>query len=308
MFIKAGNASNYTQSRRKNQSEFMVHKVFSRERIDAYFDCLISRKCSPLTVEQKEYQLGKILKWLDENKIDTADLTAFERYKTHLNSKFLPSTVFMQIAWLKAFFTFQVKRHYLKVSPLADLENKKPPKPKKAKGPSLHELRSRLRAVCKTDRDRFLVEIFTRTGMRACEVAGLKWEHLKVYRYDDAPSDGDFIFQGKGNRPRQVPVSPEFLKILKANKNGSPFVVYSTKNQARGINAHTLAQHTNILYKRAGIDGSSHMARSIVITHIAAVDGIDAAQEQAGHADIKTTLGYLRDDPKRRRKRGRLLD
>lgn len=75
-----------------------------------------------------------------------------------------------------------------------------------------------------------------------------------------------------------------------------------------GLDPHTVVQHINLLYRKAGINGSSHMARSIVITHIAREDGIDAAQEQAGHADIKTTLGYLADDPKRRRKRGRLLD
>lgn len=50
------------------------------------------------------------------------------------------------------------------------------------------------------------------------------------------------------------------------------------------------------------------MARSVVITHIAELDGIDTAQEQAGHAKIERTMGYLRDNPKKRRKRGKLLD
>ena len=294
------------------KSGLKVHKVFSQERIDTYFDYLISNGCSSQTIEQKTFQFRQVIRWFDQNKIDIADLSAFESFKTFINGSLAPITVFNRIAYLKAFLNFQIKRGLLKSNPIAALDNKLPPRRKKPKAPSLHELRSRLLAVCKSDRDRLVIEIFTRTGMRVAEVAALKWEHLQVYNYDDEPSDADFIFKGKGNRPRQVPVSPEFLKILKANKNGSPFVVYRLKTDEKtygtGVKAHSLSQHIGNLYRKAGINGSTHMARSVVITHIAREDGIDAAQEQAGHADIKTTLGYLRDDPKRRRKRGRLLD
>lgn len=157
-------------------------------------------------------------------------------------------------------------------------------------------------------RDMALIQLSFRAGLRAGEMAKLRWTDV-VDAEDEMNTD--FIYLPSQivkyqKRERTIPMHPKVrdaliaLRSLKRNK-----VYVCNKIYERGasdedpITDNALTVYLHRLYKAAGFEGgSSHSGRRTFITklsrranvhHCSLVD----VQRLAGHADVRTTELYI---------------
>jgi integrase/recombinase XerD len=165
-------------------------------------------------------------------------------------------------------------------------------------------------------RDRAIVMLSFKAGLRAAEIAGLDWS--MVLSTDGRVAPCLLVADGiaKNGRGRRVPVHPDLghaLTRLHA-RLGQPSqgpVVRSERGghmTPRGI-VNWFAAH----YRHLGLEGcSSHSGRRTFITRtarlIAKVGGsLKDAQELAGHRALSTTERYIAGDRDAQRRLVRLL-
>ncbi len=155
------------------------------------------------------------------------------------------------------------------------------------------------------ERDRVMVLLSVRAGLRASEIAGLSWEHVltadmsAVAEIIDLPRQ---ITKGE-KRARVIPVHEELgtaLETLKAAfpervAPGQP-VVFSERGR---FGANGIAHWFKRIYQDAGLTGaSSHSGRRTLLTNLArrcaqAGASLRDVQRIAGHADLGTTERYV---------------
>ena len=162
-------------------------------------------------------------------------------------------------------------------------------------------------------RDRAMLLLSVKAGLRAGEIAGLRWPMVlddrgrvgRTIEIDDAIAK-----KGSG---RRVPLHPELraaLETLRRECGGDRGAVLAS---ARGgpLQAHSVVTWFVALYARIGADGcSSHSGRRTFITHAAraahrAGASLRDVQLLAGHRSIETTQGYIDGDTDAQR---RLVD
>jgi integrase/recombinase XerD len=149
-------------------------------------------------------------------------------------------------------------------------------------------------------RDKVTVLLSTKAGLRAAEIAGLRWQD--VTRANGQV--GDIINVGshiaKGGRARQVPLNDELramLVKLRKDRPGDDYIRYGDYKPTISANALTVWFHR--LYKQAGLEGcSSHSGRRTFITGLARIANLHGgslrdAQLLAGHANLSTTERYI---------------
>lgn len=153
-----------------------------------------------------------------------------------------------------------------------------------------------------TARDRTVILLSVRLGLRAKELASTRWSMLTDAegQLRDTLALPNSACKGKGSGrelplPRDVRASLELL--YGAGKPADEFLVLNTRGQPLGANG--VAQWFLRLYRGLGFEGcSSHSGRRTAITSWAR--GITAAggslrdvQELAGHADLSMTARYI---------------
>jgi integrase/recombinase XerC len=162
-------------------------------------------------------------------------------------------------------------------------------------------------------RDRVLVLLSWRAGLRVCEIAGLDWSDVTdaTGRIADTMLVRRTITKGR-RHARRVPVHPELKAALELWQAQAPRpsgqIVRLHPNRPPSTNALTIWFWR--LYRRAGLEGcSSHSGRRTFITRAArtcteAGASIEDVRQMAGHAWLSTTAGYI--DPSENAK-GRLV-
>ncbi len=155
------------------------------------------------------------------------------------------------------------------------------------------------------ERDRVMVQLSTRAGLRAAEIAALSWEHVltadgtDVAEFIDLPRD---VTKGQ-KRARIIPIHDELratLDDLRAAWServgaGQP-VVFSERGR---YGANGIAHWFKRAYEAAGLVGaSSHSGRRTLLTNMArrcaqAGASLRDVQRIAGHADLGTTERYV---------------
>lgn len=210
----------------------------------------------------------------------------------------------------KMFFAWAAKDDYLPGNPLADYKVAKAPKPF-VRMPSDDEIRRLLRALderwsLKTNpnarfmppasrqfylrRNRAIVSGLIETAMRGGEMLALRLEDFSVEKKQVA------VRVAKGQEPRLVPMSTEWIEIVQAYLKkrpackseylfvtafGTPMDLSNFSGDFRGYMAF------------AGLSGFSlHGLRHYAITELSK-ENVWAASQIAGHKDMKTTMGYL---------------
>ena len=152
-------------------------------------------------------------------------------------------------------------------------------------------------------RDRVIVLLSLRAGLRACEIAGLEWPMV----LGDDGRLGKVVevrnVIAKGGHGRQVPLHPELrtaLAALKKHTGGTGPVIRSSRGGR--MRANSVVNWFVELYASIGADGcSSHSGRRTFITHAArkahkAGASIRDVQMLAGHCSIETTQRYIDGD------------
>ena len=160
-------------------------------------------------------------------------------------------------------------------------------------------------------RDRVIVLLSFKAGLRACEIAGLDW--TMVLRANGHIGDQLLVAASiaKNGAARQLPIHPELAAALRRlhNHQGKPIAGPVIRSE-RGahMRAGSIVNWFAAAYAALGLHGcSSHSGRRTFITRsarlIARTGGsLRDVQELAGHRQLTTTERYIqgdRDSPRR---------
>ena len=165
-------------------------------------------------------------------------------------------------------------------------------------------------------RDKLILLLSCKAGLRACEIAGLGWEMVTNPSGGIADSIAVAGHIAKNGRARRIPMHPQLavalgLAWMAAGKarNGPVLVSQKGGHLAPG----SVVNWFTALYAEVGLNGcSSHSGRRTFITNsarlVAKVGGcLRDVQELAGHSSLKTTEAYIEGDREAQRKLVRLL-
>ena len=158
-------------------------------------------------------------------------------------------------------------------------------------------------------RNRVLVLLSTKAGLRAGEIANLTWDMVLDASGQLSNSIALRDAAAKNGSGRRIPMHPEISDALSAWRRvcaGSGHVVRSERGGA--MTPLTIVVWFNRAYRYLGLAGcSSHSGRRTFITQAArlvhaAGDSLRDVQLLAGHASIQTTQRYIDGDSDAQRK------
>jgi integrase/recombinase XerD len=150
-----------------------------------------------------------------------------------------------------------------------------------------------------------MVLLSVKAGLRACEIAGLKWGMVVTARgvVADLIEARDGI--SKGGRGRVVPLNRELkAALVKLYEAEMPPVDMPVVASERGTHMRpsSVVNWFAALYQAAGLEGcSSHSGRRTFITRAARTvhrvgGSLRDVQQLAGHASIEMTQRYIEGD------------
>lgn len=167
------------------------------------------------------------------------------------------------------------------------------------------------------DRNRLIFLLSTKAGLRAKEIADLRWSMV-------LDADGNVVDQlslensaSKGSSGRVIPLNKQLktylVKALKSVSSGSTTTaIHKAKviqtQRGKGTSAQVIVNMFQGWYAKAGLFGcSSHSGRRTFITNaarrISTVGGsLRDVQCLAGHSSLQTTQRYIEGDVEARRK------
>ncbi len=146
-----------------------------------------------------------------------------------------------------------------------------------------------------TFRDRVIIEVFSRTGIRRAELRNLKIENV------DFEKNHIYIKEGKGAKPRTVPIDNltimDIKQLLGNRKQG--YVFTSAKSYPGPLSLKQINEIVCKCAKRAGVNHPNpgrnkinpHLFRhSFVRNALKAGMPLQYVQQIVGHSSIKTTI------------------
>jgi integrase len=155
------------------------------------------------------------------------------------------------------------------------------------------------------ERNRVIVLLSFKAGMRACEISGLKWE--MVLGSDGAVGDQISLAQGitKGGRGRTIPMHAQLREALQLLHlpQGRPMSGHVLQSERKSrFKTQSVVNWFADAYRYLGLVGcSSHSGRRTFITtsvRVLAKTGgsLRDIQELAGHRALTTTERYIEGD------------
>lgn len=165
-------------------------------------------------------------------------------------------------------------------------------------------------------RDRVIVLLSFKAGLRACEIAGLDW--TMVLRANGHIGDQLLVAASiaKNGAARQLPIHPELataLRRLYNHQNKPPAGPVIRSERGAHMRAGSIVNWFAAAYAALGLQGcSSHSGRRTFITRsarlIARTGGsLRDVQELAGHRQLTTTERYIQGDRDSQRRLVRLV-
>ncbi|CAH1654815.1 MULTISPECIES: site-specific integrase [unclassified Chelatococcus] len=170
------------------------------------------------------------------------------------------------------------------------------------------------RMSAQPERDRVIVLLSVKAGLRACEIAGLDWSMV----LDDKGRVGPVLSVrdaiAKKGSGRRIPIHPDLRRALQDVK--APGVLYGPviiSRRGGALRPNSVVNFFVSLYHALGLVGcSSHSGRRSFITQAArnlhrAGCSLRDVQVLAGHRSIETTQRYIDGDTDAQRKLVALL-
>jgi integrase/recombinase XerD len=166
------------------------------------------------------------------------------------------------------------------------------------------------------ERNRVIVLLSFKAGMRACEISGLKWE--MVVGSDGSVGDQVLLAQGitKGGRGRTIPMHAQLKEALELlhQTQGKPVTGHVLLSERKSrFKTQSVVNWFAVAYRDLGLIGcSSHSGRRTFITTSARVlaktgGSLRDIQELAGHRALTTTERYIEGDRAAQRRLVELL-
>jgi integrase/recombinase XerD len=175
--------------------------------------------------------------------------------------------------------------------------------------PTLRRMLAYARRTRQPKRDTVIVLLSVRAGLRACEIAGLRWSMAMT----DSGKIGDVIdirdTIAKRGSGRRIPIHPDLQRALTALwqvRRSDEYVAAS--NRGGPLRANSIVNWFVAIFIELGIEGcSSHSGRRTFITAAAknvyrAGGSLRDVQVLAGHQSIDTTQRYIDGDTVPQRK------
>ena len=257
---------------RKRMLEELQRRNYSAETIRAY---LFAVKDFAAYFKKRPDQLGQ---------------EHLRQYQLHLlnDRKLTVETIVGRVAALRFFFVRVLRRPYCEI----DLVY--PKRPERLPVILSEEEVVRLIESASTSYHRVILMTLYGTGLRREELCRLKVTDV------DSQRMVIHVRQGKGNRDRDLPLSPRLLEVLRAYwKWRKPktylFPSYYASRQDKPISSHTVWNAVSAAARRAGIRKkvSPHLLRHSWATHLLE-RGTDLKTIQVllGHVDLEATTIY----------------
>lgn len=146
-------------------------------------------------------------------------------------------------------------------------------------------------SVCANTKHRVVLALLYSVGLRISELINLKWKDIDRSRMVIN------IIQAKGNKDRQVPLSPSLIPLLEKYYREYKSVVYVLNGQGdlAQYSKKSVAEVLKQLAIKAGINKRiyPHLIRHCTGTHLVeSGTDINLIQRIFGHSNVKTTSIY----------------
>jgi len=144
--------------------------------------------------------------------------------------------------------------------------------------------------VCANLKHKVILGLLYSAGLRVSELINLKWQHIDRSRMIIN------IIQAKGQKDRQVALTPHLIPLLESywNKYKSVTYVLNGQNDLQ-YSERSVGEVIKQLAQSAGIKKRvyTHLIRHCTFTHMVEMGtDINLIQRIAGHANVKTTSIY----------------
>ncbi len=147
--------------------------------------------------------------------------------------------------------------------------------------------------VCENKKHKVILALLYSCGLRVSELINLKWKHIDRSRMIIN------IIAGKGNKDRQVMLTPQLIPILidyYKDYKSKEYVLNGWKDELQ-YSERSVLQVIKQLASKASIENKriyTHLMRHCSFTHMAENGtDINLIQKIAGHSNVKTTNIYL---------------
>lgn len=143
-----------------------------------------------------------------------------------------------------------------------------------------------------------MVALMADAGLRCCEVAALRWEHV------DLSARFLLVIDGKGGRDRKVGLPARLVRVLaRLDAVDGPVV-------GRRLTAHNVSRIVCSYLRGAGVNATAHQLRHLYATRLYSATSGDllAVQRALGHSSVATTQIYAEIDTARVVAAAALLD
>lgn len=144
--------------------------------------------------------------------------------------------------------------------------------------------------VCENKKHKVILAILYSCGLRVSELINLKWSHVDRSRMIIN------IIQAKGNKDRQVMLSPELLPLLESYYREYKPIEYVLNGQkSLQYSERSVLEMIKQIAIKAGINKRvyTHLMRHNCFTHMVENGtDINLIQRLAGHSSVKTTNIY----------------
>jgi integrase/recombinase XerD len=208
-----------------------------------------------------------------------------------------PRTVARKLSTAKSLLTFAHRIGMLSFNVGAALRIPSVPNDLAEKILTEAEIRKIIEQGSDAVRDQVMLRLMYGTGIRAAEVAGLRW-------IDCAPREkaGQITVLGKGNRTRSIVVSPMTWKAILSIRPAAarPDDPVFTQRNGKPMDRTSVTCIVRRAARRVGLEAavSSHWLRHAHATH--SLDHgapLPLIQQTLGHASLETTQRYLHIRP-----------
>lgn len=268
-----------------------------------YVSYLKSKSFSPLTIKNYTRYVGDMLTFVGkpEENIKYEDLIAW--VETFANQKH--NTQNAKISAVKNYFRYLEEFEYIFSNPAKKLTKKKVTEGYVEQKPYVeaHYVRDMVNAA-NNFRDKAIILLYATTGLRVSEMTGIT---VTQYLNMDGENNRELEVLGKGNKKRRVYIVDEVKEaidnyITYSRPCCNSDILFVTKN-GKSVARNNISSSLKRIAKEAGVPCwekfNNHLMRSIFATS-KCEQGIPlrAIQESMGHANIETTLIYVKRSQK----------
>jgi site-specific recombinase XerD len=284
-------------SRTTTRTDYAVHL---RDAARDFLADLQVRQRSPRTIAEHRRVLRRLGDWLDHaglgwNTIRTAQLAGFLRRRNESR----PAATFGEISTLRVFYAWAVEAELITASPATGRAFRTPhrgtPHPRALSVGQVRQLLRHLRDhrddSLRAHRDEALITTACYTGLRAAELAALRWVDLG---WDERSL---IVVSGKGRKGRSIKLRDDLAGVLQgwmaAQGHEGQGAVFSVEKSG-ALQPNQIGRAVRRYAGLLDLPLTTHVLRHTFATQSARRSGdVHSVSRALGHSDLRHTQRYL---------------